>query len=151
MFDYAECNWDKLEALAKDRVKSAGNALQPFELPSNDVPSSRRYLELKAECRGDSESLRFALFGGTCHFCGIDHEDTRIVIHRKDGRKHPYDLTEKEKYFRTLEPDEWVSLCQKHHLRAHWVMDVLGLKWKDIESVSHTDSAKDTSSARYRS
>ena len=66
-------------------------------------------------------------------FCGIHYEEKRVAIHRKDGRPHEERLTVYEKYFRTLNSDEWVPLCQNHQRFVHWAMDDLGLKWDDLK------------------
>ena len=42
-------------------------------------------------------------------------------------------MTSEEKFFRTLNPDEWVSLCQKEHRHVHWAMEKLNLSWEDFE------------------
>ncbi len=110
-----------------------------LELPSDDAPSSVEYTELKKKFKGSSEELRSALFGDTCFLCGMKKESgKKIPLHRKDGRPHDNKLIKSEKYFRTLNPDEWVTICQKHHRLVHWAMEKLKLEWHDFA----TDSKK---------
>jgi hypothetical protein len=134
MMDRYEYDWDAIESQAKEPAKQRN--MEPLELPSEDTPSSREYLEIRDDYPGDTEALRGALFGVSCYFCGNHYEKRRLPIHRKDGRPHKEKLTKKEKYFRTLNPSEWVSLCNDDHRHVHWAMDILNLEWDDLESKS---------------
>lgn len=130
-------DWDTIESLVRRNRPAKPRNMEPLELPSEDTPSSPEYLEIKDDFEGDSEALRRALFGETCYFCGTHYEEKKVPIHRKDGRPHVEKLSKKEKYFRTLDPEEWVSLCNEHHRHVHWVMDTLNLKWDDLKSANN--------------
>ena len=93
-------------------------------------------MRLKENFEGETEELRRALFGETCYYCGTHYKGKKVPIHRKDGRTHEEKLTKKEKYFRTLNPKEWVALCNEHHRHVHWAMDTLNLDWSDLERIS---------------
>ncbi len=134
MMNNYDTNWSQLETQSTDVRNSPQNIREPLELPTDQTPSTPEYLKLKSEFQGNRRELRMALFGEKCHFCGIHYEEKRIAIHRKDGRPHAERLTVYEKYFRTLNPDEWVSLCQNHHRFVHWTMDTLGLQWDDLKN-----------------
>jgi len=127
-------DWDSIEALATKPAKPRN--LEPLELPSKDTPSSPEYLAIKDNSEGDTEALRRALFGETCYFCNTHYENKKVPIHRKDGRPHQEKLTKKEVFFRTLDPKEWVALCNEHHRQVHWAIESLNLDWEDLEDDS---------------
>lgn len=133
MSEYGQ-NWNQIRSHAVMKIQSEPTMRKPLDLPNETVPSSQAYLDLKDGFEGSEEELRRALLGEKCYFCDLHYnKGKRVIIHRKDGRPHDSKLTTKEQYFRTLEPKEWVSVCQKHHRYVHWVMDDLGLEWDDLK------------------
>jgi len=140
MMDSLMYGWQELESLALRKQQSITNTQEPLELPSDDTPSSSKYLKLRRKFEGDSAELRDAFFGDACNFCGATSNERKIPIHRKDGRLHSERLTKSEKHFRILNPDEWVSLCSKHHRHVHWTMATLNLKWDDLKSANNEEN-----------
>ncbi|MFX1605946.1 MAG: hypothetical protein ACFFDD_08555 [Promethearchaeota archaeon] len=136
MMEELDYNWEDIESLARRKQSAKLKSLEPLSLPEVDAPSSGKYLELKSKFEGNHDELRKAIFGDSCHFCAAKTGEKKIPIHRKDGRNHPGILTRSEKYYRTLNPDEWVLLCSKHHRYVHWAMDTLNLKWDDMKSAN---------------
>jgi transcriptional regulator with XRE-family HTH domain len=104
-------------------------------LPALNDPPSGRYLEIKRSFDGDTRDLVRTIFGEECVFCGLHYRNTKkkLSTHRKDGRLHHKDLFRYEKYFRSLNPENWTTLCTKHHNYVHWAMDNLGMTWDDFE------------------
>jgi hypothetical protein len=127
-------DWTDLENLVRSKKLSKPRNLEPLPLPPDTTSSSSRYLKLRSKFQG--ESLRNAFFGDACYFCGTKSKERRIPLHRKDGRLHPEKLTKEERYFRTLNPDEWVPICNKHHRHVHWAMDKLNLEWDDLKTAT---------------
>ncbi|MFW9890313.1 MAG: hypothetical protein ACFFER_19200, partial [Candidatus Thorarchaeota archaeon] len=126
-------DWREVELLAEKARGMRPESKAPIKLPDDKTPASSRYLALKDKFGRTRDTLRRAIFGDSCYFCGTYHSKARLVIHRKDGRPHDSKLLVKEKYYRTLNPKNWVPLCQKHHRYVHWAMDNLALKWEDLE------------------
>jgi DNA-directed RNA polymerase specialized sigma subunit len=124
--------YDDLEQLAEETRHSEPEVLDPFYRPGKNTPSSARYNEIRPHFEGSTKELRMTLFGENCYSCSVHYEEKTLVIHRKDGRPHHPKLLEHERYFRTLDPREWVSLCRKCHRYVHWTMDNAGLKWSDL-------------------
>jgi transposase len=87
--------------------------------------------EIKVERK--VETLRRYLFGRQCHFCGTEFNGRRLTIHRKDGRQHRSVILWSERNLKSLNPSEWVLLCQKCHRYVHWAMDNLQMKWENFE------------------
>ncbi|MFW9888737.1 MAG: hypothetical protein ACFFER_11165, partial [Candidatus Thorarchaeota archaeon] len=119
--EFRRFEWDTIEALAEEYHHLESQTIERLRLPDDTVPSSSRYLELKEKHGDDIDSLRAEFFGESCVFC--DTRDRKYLpIHRKDGRKHSPRLTISEKYFRTLDPNDWARICNKHHRQVHWAM-----------------------------
>lgn len=83
------------------------------------------------------ETLRRRLFGEQCYFCGSYYNGRRLTIHRKDGKQHRSVLLWSQRNLKSLDSNEWVSLCQKCHRYVHWAMDNLQMKWEDFERKSN--------------
>ncbi|MHA2141600.1 MAG: hypothetical protein ACXADC_04215 [Candidatus Thorarchaeota archaeon] len=61
-------------------------------------------------------------------------EELKSNFKEKDGEKHnENDLWDRARLLK-LNPDEWESLCQKHHRYTHWAMRRLYVSWEDIAS-----------------
>lgn len=131
--------WDKISSFISDKRHVKPKKLEPLNLPDKEVPSSKRYLELK-NSEEELEHLGRALFGENCYFCGVHYSEKRIVTHRKDGRPHNRKMLESEIYLRTLNPNEWVSLCNKCHRYVHWARDKLHMEWEDLDKAFHDNS-----------
>jgi AraC-like DNA-binding protein len=140
LIDSHALDWEMIASLAKEACNSKSKAEERLKLPSEDTPSSSRYLELKEKYGTDIDSLRREFFGESCVFCGA-RDKKYMPIHRKDGRKHSSRLTISEKYLRTLDPEDWARLCNKHHRHIHWAMEKLGLEWKDLKPEKDVDSS----------
>jgi len=125
--------WNEIESISKNTMKSTKQKLTPLKLPDENTPSSEQYEQLKLIITNNPIELKRAIFGNDCHFCGSNFKERRLVLHRKDGRLHDSKLTEQEKYHRTINPEEWVSLCQKCHRYVHWAMDTLNMTWTDLK------------------
>lgn len=132
MLDTHGVQFDELERLGKSVKTSKSDTLVVLSLPSSTMPSSTKYEEIKPHLVEDVEGLRRALFGENCYLCNAHYEETTLVIHRKDGKSHSKKLIEYERYFRVLNPEEWVSLCKKCHRFVHWAMDKVGLDWQNL-------------------
>lgn len=125
--------WRTVEACLSMKITNIPSKRKCLELPSNTAISSDQYEKIKPTFHGTPEELKRVLFGGNCHYCGNDYGKRRLVLHRKDGTHHHSRLTEREKYFRTLNPKEWVTLCQKCHVYVHWGMNSLSMGWNDLK------------------
>jgi len=125
--------WDELERVLESNRNPNPKVRETLDLPSENIPSSDRYQETKTHFNGTAVELRRTIFGENCYTCGVHYEEKTMVIHRKDGRPPDRKLLAYEKYFRTLNPDEWVSLCRKCHRHITWTMDKLGIEWDDLE------------------
>lgn len=123
---------DEIESRIPEIPVQKTQELPPIELP-NELTSSKQYDEIKPNFKGTTQEMVRALFGESCVSCGLHYEEKQVVTHRKDGRPHHPKLTSEEKYFRTLDPDEWATLCRKCHRYVHWSMDKLEMKWDDFD------------------
>ncbi len=133
MMNELDKTWNNVEFRLRMNIKNIPSKRKRLELPGPDTKSSEQYKQIKATFHGTSEELKRILFGNDCHYCGNDYGKRRLVLHRKDGTPHHPKLTELEKYFRTLDPKKWVTLCQKCHVYVHWGMNNLGLTWIDLK------------------
>ncbi len=126
--------WKDIESYSEKFNKSLQTPKEPLALPDARVKSSERYLGLIRQKDISPKELRREIFGENCRFCGTHSDDMRIFVHRKDLRPHRKRLLESKKYLRTLNPDEWATLCPICHRRTHWAGETLGLDWDDLES-----------------
>jgi AraC-like DNA-binding protein len=104
----------------------------PYEIDAGTQVSDT-YLEIKRSKRDNDVDVRRLLFGESCFLCGAHHSEKTLTIHRKDGRPHNPNLIRHEKNLSKLNPNEWVSLCQRCHRETHWAMSKLGISWIDLE------------------
>jgi transcriptional regulator with XRE-family HTH domain len=132
LLDTFGIEWDFISRRINNRTKQNS---PEFSLPNDNDPPSAKYLKIKDNFEGDTKDLIRLLFGEYCVFCNLHYKENKknLPTHRKDGRPHHKDLLRYEKYFKCLNPDEWVTLCQKEHNYVHWAMDKLGMKWEDFE------------------
>ena len=125
-------NWVQIKSQSLMEPLSKRKIGEPLNLPDGSEPSSQAYLGLKSGFEGSEEEIRRALFGEKCQICGSRYDEKQLYLHRKDGRPHSSELTMKEKFFRTLDPKEWVFLCYSDHRGVHWAKKALGLEWGDL-------------------
>lgn len=125
-----DIQWQFVESAVSSK-RGALNDSAPYTT-QEDAVISDRYKEIKETFDGKNPDLVRAIFGETCHFCDVHYMEKTLVTHRKDGRSHQKDLFRKESNFRLLNPNDWVSLCRKHHRYVHWAMDTLGMRWDDF-------------------
>jgi transposase len=135
LMDKHSIKWDEVESILEKKSHSHPKVREPLPLPNDDATSHIRYEEAKRDFHGKSDDLRRVIFGENCYSCGVHYEEKTLVTHRKDGRPHSPKLIAHEKNFRTLNPDDWVSLCRKCHRYVHWTMDKLHMNWADLESM----------------
>ena len=134
-------NWDTIESRLEKQQRFNPTTRETLGFPDDDAPSSSKYKEIAHHFEGRrTRDLRRALFGENCHLCGVHYKEKRLATHRKDGRMHGSKLLESKKYLRTLDPNDWVSLCQKCHHYVHWAMDTLDMNWEDLESAINWNS-----------
>ncbi|MCK4567012.1 MAG: hypothetical protein KAU48_06860, partial [Candidatus Thorarchaeota archaeon] len=126
-------NWVQIKSQSLMEPLSKRKIREPLNLPDESEPSSQAYLKLKPDFEESKEKIRRALFGEKCQICGSRYDEKQLYLHRKDGRPHHSNLTTKEKFFRTLDPKEWVLLCFSDHRGVHWAKKALGLEWGDLE------------------
>ena len=124
-------NWVQIKSQSLMEPLSKRKIGEPLNLPDGSEPSSQAYLGLKSGFEGSEEEIRRALFGEKCQICGSRYDEKQLYLHRKDGRPHSSELTMKEKFFRTLDPKEWVFLCYSDHRGVHWAKKALGLERGD--------------------
>jgi transposase-like protein len=126
-------DWDTILSLSELEVHNQPRSTDTLSLPDDDTPTSARYEEIARDFERPTYELHRALFGGTCYYCGFHYEYKRLVTHRKDGRHHQRKHLWSGKYLRTLDPEEWVSLCEKCHRSVHIVMKTLNIGWDALE------------------
>ncbi|MHA2223010.1 MAG: hypothetical protein ACXAAO_13260 [Candidatus Thorarchaeota archaeon] len=78
-----------------------------------------------------AREIRDEMFGTECVSCGKPKE----IVHRKDGTPHHRRVTWAKKSLKTLDPDDWVSLCEPCHRLTHSLMTSFSCEWKDIERI----------------
>jgi len=121
--------WDSVESMlsfVQEKLET-----ESYTIP-NDAMVSEVYREVKKGFEGRTSDLLRAIVGETCHFCGVYYKEKILVTHRKDGKSHEKNLFRSEENLKFLIPDEWVSLCRKHHRYVHWAMDTLGMQWSGL-------------------
>lgn len=73
--------------------------------------------------------LREEIFGDECEICGAEGK----TIHRKDGKRHSQYFTQSLKGLRSINPDQWASVCKSCHLDVHALMRVKTFEWNSIK------------------
>jgi hypothetical protein len=126
-------NWEQIKSQADKKLQLESKIRKPLDLPDQIIPSSQAYLEAKLGFEGSEEELRRKIFGENCYICSSRYDEKQLYLHRKDGRPHHTDLTLKERYFRTLEPKEWVFLCYHDHCNIHWELNKFDNEWDDLK------------------
>ena len=133
MMDTYDQNWEQIKSQSLNIPISHYKRRESLRLPDESEPSSEDYQKIKLGFEGSEEELRRVLFGDSCHFCGAKYDEKQLYLHRKDYRPNHSDLTSKEMYFRTFDPNEWVFLCYLDHRGVHWAHKALGLEWDDLK------------------
>ena len=131
--DDMNIDFDRLEKMAQQEKRTTKGEESSEDEKSVEAQPSSEETELTSTGKDVSE-LRKELFGESCYFCGQIPDDKRLVIHKKDGEEHDKeDLWEKER-LQSLDIDDWVPLCNKHHRYTHWAMKRINMTWPDISS-----------------
>jgi DNA-binding XRE family transcriptional regulator len=107
----------------------------PSKIRKFDTKAKRKAAkkESKRETARKTVALREKLFGINCKICGASKNKKTLVIHRKDGSEHDKDILWKVRFLRTVNPEEWATLCRSCHPGIHWMMDTFNLKFEDIK------------------
>ena len=136
LMKFGKFEWDEIEGFFKENRGLEYERKSPKFLEADSIsPSESEQVSRTPE--ENVANLRKALFGENCFFCGTHGKEKRLAIHRKDGRPHGDRLLWSKKYLRALNPNDWVSLCQKCHRYVHWTMNELHLDWAKLESAFH--------------
>ncbi|MDF1537463.1 MAG: hypothetical protein P1Q69_00980 [Candidatus Thorarchaeota archaeon] len=77
------------------------------------------------------DELRESIFGTSCNICDFEKE----LIHKKDGKPHHRSLLWTKENLESLNPDEWVALCQSCHKAVHTLMKKTNLEWDAISKI----------------
>jgi DNA-directed RNA polymerase specialized sigma24 family protein len=100
----------------------------------SDIDMERREYQRKRRLKLKAARLR--IFGTKCYAC---HSDTNTMknhhLHRKDGMEHDRNQFRSLKRLESLNPDEWVPLCDRCHLGVTMLMKVFRLDWDKIEQI----------------
>ena len=71
--------------------------------------------------------------GKECFLCGSDF---LLNAHRKDGEPHTRLLNMSNADLReALDSDEYVNICRICHSMVHWMKEVFGMEWENIEAL----------------
>lgn len=89
------------------------------------IPSSASKAELR--------DLRFDIFGHECNICKRHKDDFKLILHRKDGKKHHRNSTWTVDFLKTANQADWIMLCTRCHNAVHWTMKQLGFSWNRIK------------------
>ncbi|MDF1537757.1 MAG: hypothetical protein P1Q69_02525 [Candidatus Thorarchaeota archaeon] len=133
--NYLSMEWESIES----KSIQFGGISQSFEIES-DIESGK---ELRGEgleiTRADVREIRFEIFGDECFVCKRYRNNTKLILHRKDGTPHHRNSTWTVDFIKTANPDEWAMLCNRCHNGTHWMMNRLGMNWNEIESSLSND------------
>ncbi|MHA2022491.1 MAG: helix-turn-helix domain-containing protein [Candidatus Thorarchaeota archaeon] len=133
-------DWSTIHQYATKSANTIPKPRNSLITPDHVTNSIEEYHKLDLQSNQEMRSLRRALFGERCYFCNIHYKKKKIVTHRKDGRPHDNKLLRYRQHLCTLNPIDWVSLCQKCHRYVHWTMDTLHMKWSDLANHSNFHS-----------
>jgi DNA-binding XRE family transcriptional regulator len=126
--------WYDIDEYLKTKTRMIQQIRDAFTLP-DEVKRIQEPKKKTQETKESIKKVRKRLFGAECDVCS-ESENRRIIIHRKDGRPHQNSLLWSRGNLESLNPDEWVALCQKCHRYVHWAEDNLGLSWDDLSGAS---------------
>lgn len=124
----ANKEWDDIESRRESIIDSSEGTLEPLTREDYENTSYRN-----GGSGMNAKEVRESLFGNSCHFCGEIPKRKRMVIHRKDGRRHDERILSSAKYLKRINPDNWVGLCNKCHRQTTWSKDILGMDWDDLD------------------
>ena len=98
-----------------------------------DIDLERR--EYQRKKRQSLKAARARIFGTKCYACHFEKNPTgkNLHLHKKDGTEHDRNLFRSLKRLESLNPDDWVPLCDRCHLGIHMLMKVFGFDWARIE------------------
>ncbi|MFW9864399.1 MAG: hypothetical protein ACFFET_19085, partial [Candidatus Thorarchaeota archaeon] len=129
--------WDVIERLANRDINAN----------SRQIDSNKSLTDYSSEIefrirKGEIRQLRFDIFGDECGICGRHADDSKLILHRKDGTKHHRKSTWTRKFVSYADANEWVMLCVRCHNGTHWLMKQLDMSWESIESNLHSKSLR---------
>ncbi|MHA2384599.1 MAG: helix-turn-helix domain-containing protein [Candidatus Thorarchaeota archaeon] len=127
--EFLALQWDAVEKLVNQEVESEIHQID-FSI---SVSNHKRGKHLKIT-KDEIRQLRFDIFGDECGICGRHADDSKLIMHRKDGGKHHRKSTWTTKFVRTADPNDWAMLCIRCHNGTHWLMKRLGMSWETIAS-----------------
>lgn len=127
--EFLALHWNAIEKLANQEVESETHHIDFNE----SVPDYGRGEHLIIT-RNQIRQLRFDMFGDECGICGRHADDSKLILHRKDGGKHHRKSTWTTRFVRFADPNEWVMLCIRCHNGTHWLMKRLGMSWETVAS-----------------
>jgi hypothetical protein len=113
----------------------------------SDVERQRAKKENRERFYQNPRELRSALFGQECRICGVSKDERNLAIHRKDGTPHEEESLRRLSFLKSVNPDEWASLCVACHRGVHWAMGTLGMDWSTVESKAHSGRPVNAQSA----
>ncbi len=109
-----------------------------FEVSQNTLKRFLKKHKLEERTTRTVREIRDEMFGKDCVSCRRPKE----VIHKKDGEPHERYRTWTKKALRTVNPNEWVALCEPCHRLTHSLMKSFSCEWDDIEKIL-TELAKE--------
>jgi transcriptional regulator with XRE-family HTH domain len=119
LMKFGKFEWDEIEGFSKENRGLEHERKSPKFLEADSISTSGSE-QVSRTPEENVANLRKALFGENCF-----------------GRPHGDRLLWSKKHLRALNPNDWVSLCQKCHRYVHWTMDELRLDWAKLESAFH--------------
>lgn len=102
-------------------TRSKRNMLSDEERKTRDRQSWHKYQD-------KLHALRDKTWGIQCAIC---HIRKAVHLHKKDGTKHGYCLSELKKAL--AHPEQWIRLCHWCHIGVHFCMNYLNWNWDTIE------------------
>ena len=111
--------------------RKRGGLLTRTTTPLSDEEKHRRKANYNREYRNRKRALIKTMLGENCVICD---GDSTILVHKKDGMKHPKILNlGLSSLTQTFSNNEYVLLCRPCHNGVHWCMDKLQMGWAKIE------------------
>lgn len=86
----------------------------------------KRRREYNTKYRAGKREEADQIFGTKCYIC---QGERKIVLHEKNGIKHPCDCTAR---IAIKKRNDYVRLCTGCHKAVHWCMNYFGMTWVDI-------------------
>jgi hypothetical protein len=120
-------SWEKIDSHLEPKKNRSDTSKQSSE-PEDATENLTLLSKLNEQYEHlDNQELREAIFGTDCCYCGPAYGERQLIIHRKDGTPHEQYLLWSREFLLSINPDEWVAVCQDCHTLIHWTMDRFGL------------------------